>query len=234
MNKFFFQQVFEDFAKGNISAVFNFKYYKRWENYLDPGRSSISDHSPWINFPAIDFLKRNLKPEDKIFEYGGGGSTLFFLDRVRQVITVEHNPEWFKILQESILSETKCKWDGNLILPELNQTQELKNIADPEHYYSEDSNYRKMNFKKYASYIDKFKDEYFDLVLIDGRARPSCIKHSVRKIKKGGFLILDNAERNYYLNHTASFLRDFKLVLSKFAPLPYSEIFIQTNIWRKE
>lgn len=233
MNNFFYQQVFNDFTKGKLSAVLNFKYYKRWKDYLNPDRSSISDHSPWISFPAIDFLKRNLELGNKIFEYGGGGSTLFFLDRVNEVITVEHNPEWFQVLKQSITAANKNKWEGNLILPEPIQIKQSLNISDPEHYYSYDQNYDKMTFKNYASYIDKFKDEYFDVVLIDGRARPSCIKHSINKIKKGGLLILDNAERNYYLKNTTSFLQDFKLILSKFAPLPYSEIFTQTNVWRK-
>ena len=50
----------------------------------------------------------------------------------------------------------------------------------------------------YASVIDRFPDGYFGLVFVDGRSRPSCVKHSIPKIKSGGFLILDDADRNYY------------------------------------
>ena len=229
---FFFKQM----AKGHqgvFSNIFNFKYYKRWRSYLKVGKSSISDRLPWITFPAIDFLKKNLKPEFKIFEYGGGGSTLFFLDRVKEVVTIEHNEEWFNILQKNINTDISRKWNGNFILPESNNIQHSLSISNPDHYFSDDSGFSTMTFKNYVSYIDQFADKYFDVVLIDGRARTSCLKHAVSKIKKGGFLVIDNTERNYYLENTTSYLKDFKLIVSKFAPQPYNAIFTQTSIWTK-
>lgn len=50
----------------------------------------------------------------------------------------------------------------------------------------------------YASECDKFEDEYFDVILIDGRNRVDCFNHSERTLKKGGTMILDNSERGEY------------------------------------
>ena len=224
----FWKQLFND-----DSDILNLQYYGRWKKYLDPKKNSISDRLAWINFPAIDFLNRVIKKDFRVFEYGGGGSTLFFLDRVEEVITVEHNPEWFEKLQEILSPAEKSRWTGSLMLPEKNDNSEGLSISAPDDYYSSDVNYRDMNFRKYASSINKFPDDYFDIVLVDGRARPSCIKHAVNKIRSQGYLILDNADRDYYLKDIGPLLKNFKLVSKKLAPLPYNPDFVKTNIWEK-
>jgi hypothetical protein len=229
----FFKEIFNNVSKGKLSSLSDVKYYKRWATYLQPQRNSIADHLPWINFPAIDFLEKHLNSSDKVFEYGGGGSTLFFLDRVKEVVTVEHNPEWFQILQKTVIVENNKKWDGNLLVAEPTSNYQSLKSSNPDDYYSADPNYSKMSFFKYASYIDKFPDGYFDVVLVDGRARPSCIKHAVNKIKKDGILVLDNAERNYYMQETGPYMRNFKMIMDRFSPLPYLKHFTQTNIWQK-
>jgi hypothetical protein len=47
----------------------------------------------------------------------------------------------------------------------------------------------------YAAFIDRFPDHSFDLVIIDGRARAACIQHAIPKVKKGGYLLVDDSER---------------------------------------
>jgi hypothetical protein len=107
-------------------------------------------------------------------------------------------------------------------------------FTNPNHYYSNDENYPANTFKSYACYIDKFEDGYFDIVLIDGRARPSCLKHAVSKVKKGGLLILDNAERKYYLANNLIDENQFRLILNKPAPSPFMNFYSQTNIWVRQ
>ena len=55
-----------------------------------------------------------------------------------------------------------------------------------------------MNFREYVQAIDQYPDESLDLVMVDGRSRVACIHHSVTKVKRGGFLILDDAARDRY------------------------------------
>jgi hypothetical protein len=50
---------------------------------------------PWYTYPAIEYL-RNLDFTDKtVFEYGSGNSTLFWADRVKRIVSVEDNADWF-------------------------------------------------------------------------------------------------------------------------------------------
>jgi len=47
---------------------------------------------------------------------------------------------------------------------------------------------------KYADVCD-IEDNSLDVVLVDGRNRNNCLLNSIAKLKQGGLLILDNAER---------------------------------------
>ncbi|HQQ94601.1 MAG TPA: hypothetical protein PLQ93_08615 [Bacteroidia bacterium] len=209
-------------------------YFLRWKRALREGASSVQDEQAWITFAAMDFLSANLGKQDKVFEYGGGGSTLFFSNRVAEIITVEHNTEWFSILESKMNEKGFTGWTGKLILPEPNNILDAPDPAIPEHYASDDALNKGKNFKAYASFIDQYPDAYFACVLVDGRARPSCIRHAISKIKPGGFLVLDNSDREYYLRHTGKLLeKNFSKRLGSFGPTPYLNEFTQTSIWQK-
>ena len=168
-----------------------------------------------------------------VFEYGGGGSTLFFATKVRELVTVEHNKEWFDGLTREMKKHNLVKWSGYFIEPEEAGSTNHLVTSNPDHYFSGDEKFHSKTFRNYASVIDKYGDEYFDVVLIDGRARPSCLKHSLNKIKKNGLLILDNADRSYYLEEFKDQLNNYKLVCNFYGPTPYISWFTQTNIWRR-
>src|ERR1041385_4442123 len=70
------------------------KHYFEWKKHLEEGKNSMDDRLPWLGFSVIGQLKEKVGKGYRIFEYGGGGSTLFFLDRAKEVVTVEHNAEW--------------------------------------------------------------------------------------------------------------------------------------------
>ena len=89
------------------------------------------------------------------------------------------------------------------------ENKEAQDIADPNLYLSDDVTFSECNFRKYVCQIDLFPDNIFDIVLVDGRARPSCIKHASKKVKIGGLIVLDNSDREYYLRMTANLLQDF-------------------------
>ena len=50
----------------------------------------------------------------------------------------------------------------------------------------------------YRIFTRSLPDNYFDLVLVDGRRRCDCMIASFRTLKKGGYLVLDNSEREDY------------------------------------
>ncbi|HNP48309.1 MAG TPA: hypothetical protein PKL85_05695 [Bacteroidia bacterium] len=208
------------------------KYFFRWIKDQQPERNSVRDEMVWLTYPVIDFLRNYLKSSMKVFEYGGGGSTLFFAKYVSELITVEHDKEWFERLTE-ILNRKKIKhWTGKHISPEPSGFS--GSPADPELYLSSDTHSENLSFQKYAAAIDQYPDGYFDLVLVDGRARPSCLFHSLSKVKKGGLLILDNAEREHYHEKMDALIaKDYTLILDGMAPVPFGEWFSSTCVWRK-
>jgi len=150
-------------------------------------------------------------------------------------VSIEHDKEWFGLVGRTIEQKKITGWSGQLIVPELiNNSSQIKlDASDPLHYYTTDENYLNYTFRNYASYIDNFPESYFDVVLIDGRSRPACLYHSLNKVKKGGLLILDNAEREYYLSKEIIDKNDFKLILSINSAIICLDAFSQTNIYIK-
>lgn len=69
---------------------------------------------PWLTYPFIDFLTPRLKKDMMIFEFGSGNSTLFYSQRVKKVVTVEHNIDWYEKLK------TKLPYNVILMFKELN------------------------------------------------------------------------------------------------------------------
>jgi len=79
------------------------RFYPSWAYRLASQSSPLDEGIPWITFEAIEFLKKSLRKDMSVFEYGSGGSTVFFAKRVKKIITVEHNPEW----NQKVLDTTK-------------------------------------------------------------------------------------------------------------------------------
>lgn len=65
------------------------------------------DPLPWFTYPAIEFINRRVKSWMSVFEYGCGGSTLWWAKRVKEVISVEHDKEWCKKMVANIPSNVK-------------------------------------------------------------------------------------------------------------------------------
>lgn len=175
-------------------------------DYLKSHFIKITHPLPWMNYKAIEYIINRIANIETVFEYGSGQSTLFWLSMHKTVVSVEHDSAFYKKLWAQI--STGSKLDYQLIPPEVVQVQDIYDPANPSHYQSSDD--RCHIFKKYVEAIDVFNDESFDIVVIDGRARPSCIMHAVRKIKPNGMLILDNSNREYYLKNTAHLFLNWK------------------------
>lgn len=206
--------------------------YQRWKYYLKE-KDALKNAIPWITFKAIDYLNANLSREMKVFEFGGGGSTLFFNSRVGELTTVEHDKNWFEALHEEMEHKAKARWQGLFIEPQDKSSPEDLDPANPDDYFSEDQAFRSKTFQTYACAIEAYPDQHFDLVLIDGRARPSCLKHSLAKVKMGGMLVLDNTDREYYLRRFNGKMNNYQLISDHFGPTPYISWFTQTNVWRR-
>lgn len=208
----------------------NRKYTLRWilslyDDYLYVAKQ------PWIVFSAIDFLGTLNLEGKKVFEYGSGGSTLFWLSKGCDVVSVEHDPKWFQRMTSLITQKTQI--DYELIEPESLPADKLQTSdpANPDHYVTSFDIPKKF-FKKYVCLIDQFEKNSFDIVLIDGRCRPSCIKHAINKVKKSGYIVIDNADRDYYFSQTSKYLDNFEK-FEFFSIGPGSIDRWKTDIYRK-
>ena len=121
---------------------------------------------PWLTEKVNRFLEENLSKDDTVLEFGSGRSTQFFANRVKKVYSRENHQGWFE----------KVKID-----------LQNKDIQNFEYEFYSDLN-------QYAN-VDQIQDNSIDIALIDGRNRANCLINSIPKIKQGGVLILDNAER---------------------------------------
>lgn len=209
------------------------RYLPNWWSSLNFNKSPLTDNQPWISFAAIQFLKNILKKDMRVYEYGSGGSTLFFASRVNNVISTEHNRNWYNTVVEEINHHGIHNCQIRLFEPTPEPVIINQDVSDPDAYISGDENYRGMSFKNYASSIDMYPDEYFDVVFIDGRSRPSCFKHAMEKVKRYGYLVLDNAEIPYYF-YVHESLNNGKWGKNDFSgPFPYLYHFSETCIWQK-
>ncbi len=157
--------------------------------------------NPWLPYLVTDYIKQ-LKPQ-RVFEWGSGESTLFFVRTIGVIhlVSIEHDREWFDKVGDLPTIE---RW-----LVPYEQGSLGSDKANPAHYKSGSTNLGDVNFKKYASAIDNYGK--FDLILIDGMARASCLAHAYSHVTDGGCIVLDNTgDRPYYLAQTAHLFGNYE------------------------
>jgi hypothetical protein len=205
------------------------RYYRAWKYYMTHSVSPLAARIPWIPFECIDYLKHLVKPGFHVFEYGSGGSTLFFASRVRKLVSVEHDPAWHAEVSRVIRDERLDHCDYRLLPP---ANRETRGVPDAPTFvtYTGDG-FPGVTFTDYARSIEEFPDASLDMVSVDGRARNSCIFHAKPKVKPGGYLVLDNAERDDYAEGKA-WMNDWPKV-EFYGPAPWGEAFWQTIIWKR-
>lgn len=162
---------------------------------------------PWLPFLAKQFIAQ-IRPQ-LVFEWGTGGSTIFFREMGCNLISVESDEVWAKhVRQELVNRNLHFGLDYNVIPYELGDIG--TDYSNPVHYKSYNTEYPPANFKKYVDFIDD--KGVFDLILIDGYARASCIAHAVSHVRPGGWLAIDNTDRPWYLINTLPLFKDWERV----------------------
>ena len=184
---------------------------------------------PWIAFDAVLWLKSYLQPHMNVFEYGSGGSTIFFLKRVKKIISIEHAQTWFEQVDARLKKQGALNYEYFLIKPQQSGTAQVPYSYTS--YTSTSADVENLNFEQYVKSIEKYPDKYFELVFIDGRARASCIYHAVKKIRWGGYLLLDNSDRQEYQETISLLLKD--CARRDFSGITCASIyFSKTSIWK--
>jgi hypothetical protein len=193
------------FIKRNIKSDKNFSFSYIKYRVLRPllkgyfkAFQLLQPVTPWTSPASIEFFKKCLTNEMIGLEYGSGRSTIFFAKKLKHLVSVEHNREWFKFVKENLSKEKLYNVDYQFVAQ--NNPANVKEL--PEDYKAlidgeKEIKYPK-NFFNYSQYVLKFPDNYFDFILIDGRSRVHCALNSYHKLKPGGIFVLDNSERAQY------------------------------------
>lgn len=153
--------------------------------------AQLEAHQPWLSYEAIRYMDERLRPDSVVFEYGSGGSTLWFADRVRHVTSIEHDPDWHaRVVREAERAGiTNCSF---VLREPTRWTSSEGETGDKRSEYS--SPRTPGNFEDYVRACEGFPDATFDLVLVDGKTRSACLRHVASKVRLGGLLALDDSE----------------------------------------
>jgi SAM-dependent methyltransferase len=134
--------------------------------------------APWFAPQSLPVIEGLLEPHFVAFEWGAGRSTAWLAARVAHLTSVEGDPKWAaqvarRIGQAGLVAKVDLR---------------LVPIAS-RYRFSADERAR------YTAPIARFPDRHFDLVVVVGLFRPACLGPAAAKLKPGGLLVLDNADR---------------------------------------
>jgi SAM-dependent methyltransferase len=134
----------------------------------------IAPFKPLVCPKAVAYFESILCPEFTVYETGSGGSTLWLAERVARVVTVEQNLDWAEVVQGT-LEENGL---DNVELCLIGEQTHGRNFYDD-----------------YAEHIREYPRASFDLVFVDGsdRTRVRTMMHARRRLKPGGWLVLDDS-----------------------------------------
>jgi len=176
---------------GRVSR--NARYVFPWALSLVRRTDALTERMPWIVYSARDRIASSLRASSRVFEYGSGGSTLWFADRCFRVVSVEHNAAWCERIQRLLRDARSTNVDLRLVKPSARYDGSIAT-----RYVSDDPEWSGCSFEPYVSVIEEYPDDFFDLVLVDGRARADCLEPGWTKLRVGGLLVLDDSDRERY------------------------------------
>lgn len=127
---------------------------------------------PWFSYPALQWLASVLRGSEHVFEYGCGNSTVWFSRHVAAVVSVEHDDNWIR--------QQRTRVGGNVEF--IHRT-----CSGDEDWASGDD--------PYVDALAGYPTGRFDLVIVDGMARNSCVHAAINHLPDAGMIILDNADR---------------------------------------
>ena len=159
---------------------------------------------PWISDDELVFLRTFLGPGKVMLEFGSGGSTSYFAPMVSKLYSIEHNRTWCKKVRSTLLRRGITNVELHCVEPD------LPRIADgrlPPHC-------ARSSYLQYQTYISSAariagrevrqwsKGGFYDVLFIDGRARPQCAWAVLPLLRDEGSVVLvhdwDDVRRKYY------------------------------------
>jgi len=133
---------------------------------------------PWFSWPAIDFLDGFVQPGTEVFEYGGGGSTVFFAEHGATVTVMEDQAVWCDRIVEAL---------------------KVRGLAAD--VRSLPVNPARVDLFAASGYVNGL-DKPYKVIVVDGiettpapLLRPICFAHAESLVERGGIIVVDDAWR---------------------------------------
>lgn len=131
---------------------------------------------PWLGFRAINHFGKLVQPNWSVLEFGSGMSTVWFARRCGFLVSVETDRCWHDAVRTILSQKSFDNVDYRL-----SERSEHEAVAD-------------------------YQDSTFDLVLVDGYERDRVMQTAISKVKRGGYIYLDNSDVPYREHRTAKAL----------------------------
>lgn len=120
---------------------------------------------PWLGYRVVERIEQIINRSSSILEFGSGMSTIWLAKRCLELVSLESNQDWFVRVKKQL---------------------RLKNINNVDIRFVEGSEYFS---------LERFPNDYFDFVLIDGDYRNKCAQNCIKKLKHGGYIYLDDTDK---------------------------------------
>lgn len=148
---------------------------------------AVGVDAPWWNRRAVAYLDSQLRPGQRVLEWGSGGSTAWLAARGARVTSVEHDPGWAAQVM------ARCPGADVRAIPAaaagtIGEPFHLNDLRDP----------RERFFDDYVAVIGEFPDRSLDIVIVDGMCRAECFRRAAPKVRPGGLLVSDDSDMPPY------------------------------------
>ena len=91
--------------------------------------SSDGDELPLYTYPAIEYLTQFDLSEKRVFEFGAGASTIFFMKRAKQVVSVENLRDWYQKLAPQLSDNVELLFaEGDAYPQKIRETEGLFDV----------------------------------------------------------------------------------------------------------
>lgn len=117
------------------------------------------------------FLYSLLNPEMEVLEWGSGSSTRAIASRVKSIVSIEHQIQWYNIVKKTLPSNAELHYVSQ------NKPEGAGHDGTLDQY------------RDYVNRPTMFKKK-FDLIFVDGRARVECARVAVDLLKPGGIILI--------------------------------------------
>ena len=165
---------------------------------------------PWIAYDAIEILKDFLAQDSRVLEFGSGMSTVWYAKHAGEVCSVEDYRPWYDKVKKNL---------------------ERQHLGNCNYHFAE-------NVLDYITFMSN--DEcLFDLIMVDGSMRSACIENSIKLLKPGGVLYLDNSDKHsgpqggdtrIAENYALAFAHEKKAEITYFTDFAPTQFFAQQGL----